>query len=112
MGMAATSNDPQLEIALALSASLAPAPPGFKCWLPQPPRGVKVKPFKSKAKTALQVRQEDQRKQQMLEIVSSILESNRCQSFESCYNFESMDTTTENLKCGLWWLAALDPILP
>ena len=119
--MAATSNDPQLEIALALSASLAPAPvegtiapepPGSKCWLPQPPTGVKVKPFKSKAKTALQVRQEDQRKQQMLEIVSSILESNRCQSFESRYNFESVDTTTENLKRGLWWLAALDPILP
>ena len=73
--------DPHLEMALALSASLQPsektAPDApSKCWLPQPPPAVKPnKPFKSKAKSALQVRTEEQRKQQMLEAVSSILEA-------------------------------------
>ena len=116
------SNDPQLEIALALSASLAQtstvaedtssnAVQETKCWLPQPPVGAKVKPFKTKAKTALQVRPDDQRKQQMLEIVSSILErkQNSSSTYES-YNFEVINS--EESKCVLWCLAAFNPILP
>ena len=111
------SNDPQLEIALALSASLTASSnevQGTKCWLPQPPPAAKVKPFKSKAKTALQVRPDDQRKQQMLEIVSAILESKQnssCSTIERHYDF--IDTVFENhSKSILWCLAAFNPILP
>ena len=114
--------DPHLEMALAMSASLQPSETPVdapkRCWLPQPPPAVKSnKPFKSKAKTALQVRTEEERKNQMLEAVSSVLEATASEVAESTqigdYRFEAALTSESllRLQCVkriLWHKSALN----
>ena len=64
------SSDPQYDLAIALSKSMAngdmtkPESPQ-KCWLPQPPPIPVKQSLKSKAKTALQVRTDSDRAQQI-----------------------------------------------
>ncbi len=79
------TNDPHLEMALAISASLAhdaqvehevtTEPNKSKCWLPQAPpsKPINSRNAKSKAKTALQVRTDEDRTKQIAEAVVTIL---------------------------------------
>ena len=117
-----SSNDPNLEIALALSASMASnagesienknekvedikSETVQQCWLPQPPSNVKLpKKTKSKAKTALQVRNEEERNQQITDAVVTVLSYEN----ETISGFGEYVTIKSKLNCeqSHWWTMA------
>ena len=95
------TGDPQLDMALALSASMASEgetktkSPPKKCWLPQPPPGP-IK--KSKAKTALQVRNDQDRTKQIEESVMHILSTDPNVEFRTD-EFTEFMLKSDSLKC-------------
>ena len=95
------TGDPQLDMALALSASMASESetitksPSKKCWLPQPPPGPMKK---SKAKTALQVRNDQDRTKQIEESVMHILSTDPNVEF-STDKFSEFMLKNDSLKC-------------
>ena len=108
------TGDAQLDYALALSASMAakegdhqnlPKISPKKCWLPQPPPS---KVSKSKAKTALQMRSDKDRSQQITESVMGILSSEFDTNKLTFDTETTFELNSETLKChrrseSSWW---------
>lgn len=112
--------DPNLEMALALSASMAgqedvKTEETTQCWLPQPPpEKISKKPFKSKAKTTLEVRTDDERSKQITEAVTQILSSSGVPIISGISKFSVKSGVVSkmllDLQCSscLWKAAALE----